>query len=204
MTKWYAAGGEDKLLVRIFRKIDTTNRVAVEFGAADGVRKSNTAYFRDRGWTVRLFDVAPLAPDVIQADITAENVNAVFASVGLPQSFDLLSIDIDGNDLWVWQALTYQPRVVVIEHNPCWSPRVSRTVPYDPERRWDRTNFYGASALALTRLGRRKGYDLVARTRANLIFVRAGLLEPMRPSQMPQKIRSKRPDPLKRKWERYA
>ena len=192
------------MVVRIFRKIHTTNRVAVEFGAVDGYRKSNTAYFRDRGWTVRLFDIEPLSPDVIHADITAGNVNAVFASAGIPHSFDLLSIDIDGNDLWVWKALTYQPRVVIIEHNPCWGPRASRTVPYDPERRWDRTNFYGASALALTRLGRRKGYDLIGRTRANLIFVRAGLIDPFKRSYMTRKVKSKRPDPLKRKWEHYA
>jgi len=204
VSKWYAQSGEDKMLVRIFRKIRATNRVAVEFGAADGFRKSNTAYFREHGWIVRQFDIEPLSPLVIEAGITADNVNAVFASTGIPHSFDLLSIDIDGNDLWVWQALAYKPRVVVIEYNPRWGPRSSRTVPYDPARRWDGTNFYGASALALTHLGRRKGYDLIASTRSNLIFVRAGLLEPMKPSQIPKASKTKRPDPLNRKWELYV
>jgi len=204
MSKWYAQSGEDKMLVRIFRKIRTTNRVAVEFGAADGYRKSNTAYFRDHGWCVRQFDIEPAGPLVIEAGITAGNVNAVFASAGIPQHFDLLSIDVDGNDLWIWQALRYQPRVVVIEYNPRWGPRASRTVPYDPARRWDGTNFYGASALALTRLGVVKGYDLVASTRSNLIFVLAGWYPALKPSQIPRASKTKRPDPLHRKWELYV
>lgn len=200
---WFAQSGEDKILVRIFRRIGVTNAVAVEFGAADGVRKSNTAHFREQGWTVFLFDVAPLDPIVRQADITAENVNAVFLTAGVPQTFDVLSIDIDGNDLWVWKALTYRPRVVVIEYNPLWRPSKSRTVPYDPARRWDGTNYYGASVLALRRLGRQKGYDLVAATRSNLIFAQEGLLEPMA-RRVRRVSKFKRPDPLDRKWEVYA
>lgn len=204
MKKWFAQAGEDKALVRIFRRIGVTNQTAVEFGAADGVRKSNTAYFRKQGWTVRLFDVEPLDPLVERADITAENVNAIFTDAGIPQAFDLLSIDIDGNDLWVWKALTFQPRVVVIEYNPRWSASKSRTVPYDPARRWDKTNYYGASVLALTRLATQKGYDLIASTRSNLIFVEAGLLTPIRPWRVRRPGKVKRPDPANRKWMVYA
>lgn len=202
--KWFAQSGEDKIAARIFREIGVTNQVAVEFGAADGRRKSNTAYFRDRGWTVHLFDVEPLDPVVQQADITAENVNAIFDEAGIPHAFDLLSIDIDGNDLWVWKALTFEPRVVVIEYNPRWGPFKSRTVAYDPDRRWDRTNYYGASVLALSRVGKEKGYDLIVGTRSNLIFVKAGLMDPIRPSMVRRTSKHKRPDPAGRKWERYA
>lgn len=200
---WFAQSGEDKVLRRIFREIGATNRIAVEFGAADGYRKSNTAHFREQGWTVHLFDVEPLDPMVQQADITAENINAIFTDAGIPQTFDLLSIDIDGNDLWVWKALTFQPRVVVIEYNPRWPASKSRTVPYDPTRRWDGTNYYGASVLALTRLAHEKGYDRIASTRSNLIFVQAGLVAPMRSWRVRRTSKFKRPDPANREWVVY-
>ena len=131
--KWFAQDREDKIVARIFRRIHSTNRWAVEIGAMDGEHGSNTAHFRSRGWTVRLFDQAPLDPMVEQATITAENVNAVLASAGVPRTFDLLSLDIDGNDLWVWKALAFRPRVVVIEYNPLWKP--SKWLPACPPRR---------------------------------------------------------------------
>lgn len=202
--KWWAQSGEDRRVARIFRDIGVTNQTAVEFGALDGLHGSNTAYFRDRGWTVHLFDVAPLDPMVQQADITADNVNDIFAAAGIPHAFDLLSIDIDGNDLWVWKALRSEPRVVIIEYNPRWGPRKSRTVPYHPTRRWDGTNYYGASVLALQRVGTEKGYDLVASTRSNLIFVRAGLMPAIRAVDVHRPLKMKRTDPLKRKWKVYA
>lgn len=204
MTTLLAQRGEDRRLVSLFDRIGTTNCVAVEFGALDGLHGSNTAHFRlALGWRVILFDVAPLSPIVIPAKVTAENINALFAEAGVPQTFDLLSIDIDGNDLWVWQALTFEPRVVVIEFNPRWGPSKSRTVPYDPDRFWDGTDYYGASVLALWRLGQRKGYDLVRATRNNLIFVQRGLQRAMRPTAVARTKKRKRPDPQWRRWEEY-
>lgn len=205
MTTLLAQGKEDKVLFKIFDWIGTTNKVAVEFGALDGLHGSNTAHFRlSEGWRVELFDVAPLAPIVHQATITAANINTVFLEHQIPRLFDLLSIDIDGNDLWIWEALRFIPRVVVIEFNPKWPPTKARTVPYDPDRVWDGSNYYGASVLALTRLGARKGYDLVAYTRSNLVFVQRGLLPRLEPADVPRTKRQKRVDPLHRQWEAYA
>lgn len=163
------------ILDRIFAEIGTTNRYAVEFGARDGVRASNTWRLRiNRRWTCLLLDAKPMAPIVHPAFLTAENINAVFAGHQVPAEFDLLSIDVDGNDLWLWKALSgYQPRVVVIEYNSRFGPDESFVMPYDPAHRWDKTDYYGASAAALVKLGRQKGYTLVDSTpRVNLFFVR--------------------------------
>ena len=74
------------------------------------------------------------------------------------QPFDLLSLDIDGNDYWVWMALEYRPRVIVIEYNAHVTAGESKTIVYDPEFRWRGTDYFGASLRALKELGDNKGY----------------------------------------------
>jgi len=94
--------------------------------------------------------------------VTAENIQSLFQKYNVPKNFDLLSIDIDFNDYWIWKAITeYYPRVVVIEYNSSLPLSESRVVPYDPESIQDGTNYFGASLLALEKLGSTKGYKLV-------------------------------------------
>jgi hypothetical protein len=204
-SPFLASGGEDRICHHLFEKIGVRSRCAVEFGAVDGLYKSNTAYFRQvLGWRVVLLDSNPQSPLVHHALITAENVNEVFRAHDVPDDVDLVSIDIDGNDLWVWKALTYQPQMVVIEYNPRWRPTRNRTVPYDPTRNgWDRTDYYGASAGALMRLGREKGYVLLASTEYNLIFAREGLAAAMPVELIKRSSRNKGRDPLGRPWVGY-
>ena len=156
--------GEDGAIDRLFDVIGTTSRYFVEFGAKDGFEKSNTANLRvHEGWHGLLMDAAaqPDHPLVKHEFITAENVNDVFARHGVPHSFDLLSLDIDGNDYWVWKALTYRPRIVVIEYNIFFALDVSKTITYDPKHVWDKSSYHGASLAALRKLGDTKGYELV-------------------------------------------
>jgi hypothetical protein len=154
------------MLQVIFSKIGMTNRFYVEFGVEDG-SECNTRYLRERlGWTGLLMDggnhAAPVG-NVRKEFITAENICALFNKYGVPREFDLLSIDIDGNDYWVWKAIEdYSPRVVVIEYNSSIRPNESKTVPYQPDFHWDGTDYFGASILALAKLGREKGYTLIA------------------------------------------
>jgi len=200
---WWSQNGEDKIAAGLFKTIGIVNQTAVEFGALDGRHNSNTAHFREQGWTCHLWDSGPLDPMVAKKVITAENVNETFDAAGVPYEFDLLSIDIDGNDLWVWKALAYRPRVVIIEYNPYWGVKKSRTVPYDTERQWDGTVYYGASIRALVTLGAQKGYDLAAATRSNLVFAPAESVPPVDLSQIPVSSKVKRPDPQERAWVKY-
>lgn len=185
-------GAEDAKLDRLFRLIGTTNRVAVEFGARDGVSLSNTHRLRQLGWTCYLWDVAPASRIVAKEHLTRENVNAVFTKHQVPASIDLLSIDIDGNDYWVWQALTVcVPRVVVVEYNAAFGPGEAVVMPYRADHVWDKTTYFGASAAALAKLGRIKGYSLVDVERdTNLFFVRdEALLPPAAPGRYPATTR---------------
>ena len=115
----------------------------------------------------------------VQAMVTAENINDLI-SEHLPGAVDLLSIDIDRNDYWVWQAIeVIKPRLVVAEYNATIRPPVAVTVTYDAAARWRGGNYFGASLSALEKLGKQKGYSLVgcSFSGSNSFFVRDDLLE---------------------------
>ncbi|HEY2413215.1 MAG TPA: hypothetical protein VGI40_13275 [Pirellulaceae bacterium] len=179
----YSQNGEDGVIAAIFKAIGATNRYFVEFGCEQATM-CNTAYLLDQGWQGLLMDDAGVSGNpqavVHKEFITAENINGLFAKYGVPQTFDLLSIDIDGNDYWVWKAIEYQPRVVVIEYNAHVPPDERRTILYDPHFVWNGTDYFGASLLALKELGEQKGYTLVycERTGTNAFFVATGALPP--------------------------
>ena len=112
--------------------------------------------------------------------ITPEFVNELVRQHGFAGEVDLLSIDVDGNDYWVWEALTEcTSRVVVLEYNSMFGPDRAVTIPYDPSfnRRDHRFCYFGASLAGLTRLSQRKGYRLVAvdPTGVNAFFLRNDL-----------------------------
>jgi hypothetical protein len=114
----------------------------------------------------------------LQAAVEPGNVEALFAQAGVPEEPDVVSIDVDGNDYWIWRALErFRPRVMVIEYNGDLEPGSSQVMPYTPGFRWDHSSGYGASLGALEALGREKGYTLVHTELAgvNAFFVRSEL-----------------------------
>jgi hypothetical protein len=111
------------------------------------------------------------------AAITPDNVESVFDRLGVPESFDVLSIDIDGRDYWVWRAIErYRPRVVVIEYNAHLGTE-PLTMPLEVDRAWDGSDYFGASIGALAGLASEKGYQLVHcdLSGVNAFFVRRDL-----------------------------
>lgn len=160
----YAQNGEDGMIAAIFAKIGTTNKYCVEFGVEDGLQCNCRYPLKHRGWAGLLMDGGkwPEGNLVRQEFITAENIEPLFQKYGVPPEFDLLSIDIDGNDYWVWKAIrNFRPCVVIIEYNASRGPEASVTIPYDPKFAWDKTDYQGASLKALENLGHEKGYELV-------------------------------------------
>jgi hypothetical protein len=191
--KVYSQNDEDGIIAEIFRRIGTTNRTFVEFGVETGV-ECNTAKLLVEGWrglwieanpasTAAIGDnLAPFIEDgrlrLTESRVTAENINALIAQSGLGGEIDLLSIDIDYNDYWIWKAIdVVNPRVVVIEYNATLRPPMSLVVPYRPDAEWDGSNFQGASLEALAKLGAEKNYRIVGCSIAgvNAFFVRADL-----------------------------
>jgi hypothetical protein len=153
------------VLRRIFDVIGSGRKYFVEFGAWDGRYLSNTANLRiNHGWSGLLMEGSDRADGVlVQRElVSAENVDPLFAKYGVPTVYDLLSIDIDGNDYWVWKAIEdFTARVVIVEYNIFFELDEPRTMRYDANHVWDESQNHGASLAALQKLGREKGYTLV-------------------------------------------
>lgn len=173
----FCQSGEDGSLAFLFRRLGAVDRFFVEFGAKDGRYLSNTANLRlSYGWRGLLLDGCAqsggergsrawsdaAAARVQRAFVTAENIDALFERYGVPPRFDLLSLDIDGNEYWIWKALEkHRPRVVVVEYNIFFGIEDRLTIPYRPSHVWDKTSYHGATLAALRDLGREKDYELV-------------------------------------------
>jgi hypothetical protein len=187
----FSQNGEDGVLAEIFRRIGVAGGGFVEFGASDGA-ESNAAFLAQvLGWPGLFLEADPGAfsalehryrghPRVrtVQAAVEADTIEELLRGAGVPAEPDLLVIDVDGNDYWIWRALeAFRPRVVVIEYNGDLDPTVPRVMPYAPGWRWDHTSGYGASLAALEALGSEKGYRLVHTELAgvNAFFVREDL-----------------------------
>ena len=177
---------EDGILWSLFQQIGTTTKTFVELGS--GATGGNAAMLAGEfGWTGLLVEGDqgkveyagrrfPRAKAVC-AWITPETVNDLLERNGVAGEVDLLSVDVDGVDYWVWQAITVcTARLVMLEYNSMFGPDRAVTVPYDPKfnRRDHRFCYYGASLSAMTQLSATKGYRLVAvePTGVNAFFLR--------------------------------
>ena len=184
----FSQNGEDGVLEKIFGIIKPTSRYAVEFGAADGVSGSNTRnLIVNHGWSAFLIEGnEKLAekmrqnyannPGVrcIQAWVYPGNGEILFEENRVPSDLDLLSIDIDSNDYYVWKVIhNFHPKVVLIEYNASYPPPLKRVIEFHPMNFWDGSDYYGASIQSLYELGKKKGYELiyVEKNGVNLFFV---------------------------------
>lgn len=188
--KVYSQNDEDGIIEEIFNRIQTTNKKFIEFGVQDGI-ESNGHYLLLKGWTgfwiecdgnaVREINkkfanvIKNKKLSVAKEYITKDNINTIFEKYGMTGEIDLLSIDIDGNDYYVWENITVvNPRVVVIEYNAKIPPSCEWVMPYCEEHMWDGGDKHGASLAALEKLAYQKGYVLVGTniSGVNAFFVR--------------------------------
>lgn len=164
---------EDGILTYLFSVIPGNVFVEIGVGPGEGgLLEGNCVRLREQGWVGAMFDLRAHC-DVVAAHVTPDNVNALIMGCGGEYTFgfDLLSIDIDGQDLWIWEAVLFRPFVVVIEYNAGLGGQVSVSVPRNDVFRWDGTRHFGASLRALEAIGVRKGYVLVYANGVNAFFV---------------------------------
>lgn len=188
----YSQWGEDGIIDHLVRHVAVPRQFFVEFGV-ESYREANTRFLLTQGgWSGLILDsdaaaVAAIRHDpicwrhhleVVEAFVRRDNINDLLTQHGAAGPVGLLSIDVDGNDYWIWEAITAtQPALVIVEYNALFGPERAVTVPYDPEFRRETAHwsqiYVGASLRALVGLGRRKGYAFVGTNRAgnNAFFV---------------------------------
>lgn len=178
----YSQGGEDGIIEKIFSIIGTNNKVAVEFGAWDGWHLSNTANLwsnKELGWKGILIEANEDRYNVLKESTSEYNCHTICSIVGINDNslenilernnevyddIDLLSIDIDSDDYYIFESLTgLRCRIVIVEYNP--------TIPAVLDIYQELGSNVGSSVKALCRIGTQKNMTLVAITATNLIFV---------------------------------
>jgi hypothetical protein len=189
---------EDGLILFIMAALGVLEGVFLDIGSADGVTISNCANLAlNFGWRGTFIDGDPsniakgrafyescsdtwyYPPKFVHAMVNRENINQLLMEASVPPDIDFMSIDIDGNDYWVWDAISVtSPQVVIIETRVDFGLR-NIVVPYDKDyvHPGPHPDYFGASAVAIEKLARRKGYRLVGANRLgiNTIYIREGL-----------------------------
>jgi hypothetical protein len=195
---------EDGIILFLFSVIGTANKKFVEIGTGNCVECNCANLAINFGWHglfidgdnmsiaegIRFYDNHPntriFPPKFLSTIVDRDNVNEVIANAGFHDEIDLLSIDIDGMDYWIWDAIkSVNPRVVVIEANGKFGMR-SITVPYVSNWVYNEKahpHYHGASLPALTKLANKKGYRLIGTNRFgyNAFYLRADIARDLLP-----------------------
>ncbi len=195
---------EDGKLLFIFSVIGMDRKTFVEIGSDDGLNSNCANLVFNFGWDGLFIDANrrsikrgkkfyskyphpwAYSPKFVCSKVTRENVNELVKHAGLQGEIGLLSIDIDGNDYWIWDALEEVcPQVVIIEtHNEFGLNNI--IVPYDASYSYPGKHpiYHGASPIAMTKLARKKGYRLAGANELgfNFIFVKNGIAD----SELPE------------------
>ena len=181
----YSQTGEDGIIKKILEIIPQNDKWCVDFGAWDGLYLSNTRNLIEaKGYSAILIEGNKIKFYELKKNYTQNknvitinrfvgfenenNLDQILKMTPIPNDFDFLSIDIDGNDYHVWKAMSdYNPKIVCIEFNP--------TIPTEIEfiQSADNSVRQGASLLSLVKLGKDKGYELVSVLKFNAFFVRS-------------------------------
>lgn len=192
----FSQWGEDGIIQMLLRHIEIPNKIFIEFGV-ENYTESNTRFLLiNDNWAGLVIDGSPenisyIKQDsiywqrnlkAVQAFIDQDNINKIIAENGIKGEIGILSIDIDGNDYWVWQAIdVVAPAIVIIEYNSRFGKDKAVTIPYDPSFVRSEAHYSmlyaGASLKALYNLGKAKGYSFVGCNSVgnNAFFVRQDL-----------------------------
>lgn len=193
--KVYSQNDEDGIIQEIFRRIGIKNKTFMEIGVDKGF-ECNTYLLMFKGWNGVWIEggrdaakkirknFAPLLEKkrltLIEAYIDKDNINQILLEKNIEKEIDLFSIDIDGNDFYVLEALTVlEPRVIVAEYNGKFPVDVDWCMDYNPQHWWNGSDKMGVALKPLTEMLQKKGYALVGTniTGVNAFYVKKELAQ---------------------------
>lgn len=193
----FSQWGEDGIIDWLTTRVSVENEVFVEFGVENYTEANTRFLLMHKNWSGLIIDSSEdnirsikyqdnywrYNLKAVAAFITCESINNLLKEHGVGGDIGLLSIDIDGNDYWVWKIIdAVSPRIVVVEYNSRLGSDLSVTVPYDANFTREHAHhsmiYYGASLRALWKLGQQKGYELICCNSAgnNAFFVRTDVI----------------------------
>jgi hypothetical protein len=195
--KVFSQWGDDGIIQYLIGNIDIKNKIFIEFGV-ENYMESNTRFLLiNSNWKGLVMDGSEENINYVKNDtiywkhdltalakfITCENINETINSENISGNIGLLSIDIDGNDYWIWKNITViDADIVVVEYNSVFGDERPITVPYDASFIRAKAHysnlFYGTSLTSLCDLAQEKGYDFVGCNSAgnNAYFVKRNKL----------------------------
>lgn len=195
--KVFSQWGEDGIVNFLVENLNIRNKFFVEFGSSD-YKEANTRFLlKNKNWSGLLIDSSKKNIEKIKSDqifwkydlkvicefVDKDNINKILDDNVPFKDIGLLSIDIDGNDYWIWENITsVNPDILIIEYNSLLGCEKKIVVPYN--KGFNRNNnvypnvYYGASLNALTDLGKKKGYALIYCNKAgnNAFFIKKSLI----------------------------
>jgi hypothetical protein len=193
--KVFSQWGEDGIIQHLTRVVEIRNRTFIEFGVENFFESNCRFLMMKDDWSGFIIDGSASHLNRLRksnffwkheltarnAFITRENINALLAESGFDEDLGILSVDIDGNDYHVLEAITgFRPRILICEFNTVFGASRKISVPYAAD--FYRTTqhysnlYFGASLAAMTHLATQRGYSLVGINVANAFYVRNDLL----------------------------
>ncbi len=194
-AQYWSQNYEDGMIEEIFHRVTSHTKTFLEIGVGDGSENNTAALLRQgwRGWWIdgdsyccaairsRLAEMPNLASRLVMREevVSPDNIRDLLQEIGVPEDFDLLSLDIDRDTYHIWEALiAFRPKVVIVEYNAAIPSAVSWINPCRQDRIWDGSQAFGASLKAFELLGKQRDYSLVGCDiiGVNAFFVRNDLV----------------------------
>lgn len=200
--KVFSQFGDDGIIQYLINNVEIENKIFIEFGVENYVESNTRFLLINNNWKGLVIDGSQKNIDYIKKDeiywkhdltavnafIDRDNINEIILKSGLTGRIGILSIDIDGNDYWIWEAINVvDPVIVIVEYNSVFGGKNAVTIPYQPDFYRTKSHYsnlyWGCSLKALCLLAEKKGYVFVGSISVgnNAYFVRQDKLGKMKP-----------------------